>query len=53
MWWLHGIQIIPPDHALVPPTLLFFSKIATEAPSDWAVIAAVSAAAPLPSTTTS
>ncbi len=48
-----GIQVMPPDTAVVPPTVAAFSKIATRAPLVAAVSAADSPAPPLPSTTTS
>ncbi len=44
---------MPPDTAVVPPTVGAFSNTATEAPAAAAVNAAVSPAAPVPSTTTS
>ena len=53
MCGLFGIQTWPPDHAVVPPTLSAFSNTATLAPPSCAAIAAVSPAAPVPSTTTS
>ena len=53
MCGLFGIQTWPPDQAVVPPTWSAFSNTATSAPPSWAVIAAVSPAAPVPSTTTS
>ena len=48
-----GIHTIPPDTAVVPPTVADFSYTSTEAPWTAAVSAAVSPAPPLPSTTTS
>src|SRR5271166_4928015 len=48
-----GIHTMPPDTAVVPPTVGAFSYTSTDAPATTAVSAAVSAAAPLPSTTTS
>ena len=51
--WLPGIQMPAPDQAVVPPTWSAFSKTATGAPSTAAASAAVSPAAPEPSTTTS
>ena len=53
MWWFWGIQIPPPDTAVVPPTDDVLSTIRTRAPSSWAVMAAVRADAPVPTTTTS
>ena len=53
MCGLFGIHTCPPDHAVVPPTRSAFSNTATVAPPSWAAIAAVSPAAPVPSTTTS
>src|ERR1700683_5269039 len=44
---------MPPDTAVVPPTVAAFSNTSTEAPAAAAVNAAVSPAPPLPSTTTS
>src|SRR5690606_27465541 len=44
---------MPPETALVPPTVSAFSYTATLAPRTAAVSAAVRPAAPLPSTTTS
>src|SRR5215469_15364619 len=52
-WRLFGSQTVPPDHALVPPTVAAFSNSPTRAPSAAARTAAVSPAAPVPSTTTS
>src|ERR1700749_4368498 len=53
MCGLPGIHIMPPDQAAVPPIRSSFSKSPTVAPSALARIAAVSPAAPVPSTTTS
>ncbi len=44
---------MPPDTAVVPPTVSDFSYTATDAPPTAAVSAAVSPAPPVPSTTTS
>src|SRR6516165_7294123 len=48
-----GIHTIPPDQALVPPTVSAFSNRPTLAPSAAARTAAVRAAAPVPKTMTS
>src|SRR5918994_6103237 len=53
MCGLHGIHTMPPDHAVVPPTSADFSNTPTLSPCPAAVTAAVSPAAPVPSTTTS
>ena len=44
---------MPPETALVPPTVAAFSYTSTDAPLTAAVSAAVRPAAPLPNTTTS
>ena len=44
---------MPPDTAVVPPTVGAFSNTVTEAPAAAAASAAVSPAPPLPRTTTS
>src|ERR1700712_4077466 len=51
--WCAGIQTMPPDTAVVPPTASAFSYTATDAPPTAAVRAAVKPAPPEPSTTTS
>src|ERR1700736_1816189 len=48
-----GIHTMPPDQALVPPTVSAFSNSPTLAPSAAARTAADRAAAPVPRTTTS
>ena len=48
-----GIHTMPPETAVVPPTVAAFSYTATDAPSAAAARAAVRPAPPLPSTTTS
>ncbi len=48
-----GIHTMPPDQALVPPTVSAFSNSPTLAPPAEARIAALSAAAPVPRTMTS
>src|SRR6266540_7047641 len=53
MWWLHGIQRLPPETAVVPPITGAFSSTSTLAPSSAAASAPVSAAAPEPTTTRS
>ena len=53
MWWFWGIQMPPPDTAVVPPIDDVRSTTVTRAPLSWAVMAAVSAEAPVPTTTTS
>ena len=50
---LTGIQTIPPDHAVVPPTNSVFSIRRTRRPSAAATAAAVIPPAPAPMTTTS
>jgi hypothetical protein len=50
---LFGNHTVPPDHALVPPTISAFSNRPTFAPAAAARTAAVKPAAPVPSTTTS
>jgi hypothetical protein len=53
MWWFWGIQMPPPETAVVPPTDEVRSTTVTRAPLSWAVMAAVRAATPVPTTTTS
>src|SRR6516165_1889955 len=53
MWWLPGIQIPPPDTAVVPPTNADRSRTRTRAPASWARMAATRAAPPEPTTSTS
>jgi hypothetical protein len=50
---LTGIQVVPPDSAVVPPIASAFSNRPTDAPASAAASAATSPAAPVPSTTTS
>src|SRR4051794_19233130 len=52
-WWLFGIQIMPPDMAVVPPRYSLFSRTATVAPALLAHRAAVRAAPPDPTMTMS
>src|SRR5690606_30258630 len=51
--WLPGIQIYPPDVAVVPPKTGAFSVSRTSSPAFFAVIAAAKPAAPEPITKTS
>jgi hypothetical protein len=48
-----GIQMAPPDSAVVPPNLSVFSRTSADRPRSRAVSAAVNLAAPEPITTTS
>ncbi|MEY9883476.1 hypothetical protein ABIA43_005010 [Bradyrhizobium sp. USDA 328] len=50
---LAGIQTMPPDHAVVPPTKAVFSTTSTRRPSAAATAAAVMPPAPAPMTMTS
>src|ERR1700676_4375873 len=53
MRWFWGIQIPPPDTAVVPPIDSVRSTMVTTAPPAWAARAADRAAAPEPTTMTS
>src|SRR5262245_9658356 len=53
MWWFAGIHTMPPEIAVVPPIHREASTSRTRSPPAAATQAAVSPAAPLPTTSTS